>query len=123
MEQVEKETDGLLLICDNTDQGGKMLQEIDGRLEMLKTQQNDTEATIAAQQKSQWELERQLEHLSNLKNEASALKRVVAENDRLRTEIEAIDIARDTMTRLSVTIRDSFGLYLNRNASELSTLP
>ena len=38
MEQVEKETDGLLLICDNTDQGGKMLQEIDGRLEMLKTQ-------------------------------------------------------------------------------------
>jgi DNA repair exonuclease SbcCD ATPase subunit len=119
MEQVEKETDGLLLICDNTDQGGKMLQEIDGRLEMLKTQQSDTEATIAAQQKSQWELERQLEHLSNLKNEASALKRVVAENDRLRTEIEAIDIARDTMTRLSVTIRDSFGLYLNRNASEL----
>ena len=60
-----------------------------------------------------------LEHLSNLKNEASALKRVVAENDRLRTEIEAIDIARDTMTRLSTTIRDSFGLYLNRNASEL----
>ena len=119
MEQVEKETGGLLLICDNTDQGSKMLQEIDDRLEMLKTQQSDTEATIAAQQKSQWELERQLEHLSNLKNEASALKRVVAENDRLRTEIEAIDIARDTMTRLSVTIRDSFGLYLNRNASEL----
>ena len=44
---------------------------------------------------------------------------MIAENDRLRTEIEAIDIARDTMTRLSVTIRDSFGLYLNRNASEL----
>ena len=119
MEQVEKETGDLLLVCDNTDQGGKMLQEIDGRLEMLKTQQSDTEASIAAQQKSQWELERQLEHLSNLKNEASALKRVVAENDRLRTEIEAIDIARDTMTRLSTTIRDSFGLYLNRNASEL----
>ena len=119
MEQVEKETDGLLLICDSADQGGKMLQEVDSRLELLKTQQSDTEATIAAQQKSQWELERQLEHLSNLKNEASALKRVVAENDRLRTEIEAIDIARDTMTRLSTTIRDSFGLYLNRNASEL----
>ena len=119
MEQVAKETDGLLLICDNADQGGKMLREVDSRLELLKTQQSDTEATIAAQQKSQWELERQLEHLSNLKNEASALKRVVAENDRLRTEIEAIDIARDTMTRLSTTIRDSFGLYLNRNASEL----
>ena len=119
MEQVEKETDALLVICDSTDQGGKMLQEIDSRLELLKTQQSDAEATISAQQKSQWELERQLEHLSNLKNEASALKRVIAENDRLRTEIEAIDIARDTMTRLSTTIRDSFGLYLNRNASEL----
>ena len=119
MEKVEKETDALLVICDSTDQGKKMLQEIDSRLELLKTQQSDAEATISAQQKSQWELERQLEHLSNLKNEASALKRVIAENDRLRTEIEAIDIARDTMTRLSTTIRDSFGLYLNRNASEL----
>ena len=119
MDQVEQETGSLLALCDAGDKSGQMLQEIDSRLELLKAQQSDTEATIAVQQKSQWELEQQLEHLSNLKNEAAALKRVIEENDRLRTEMEAIDIARDTMTRLSTTIRDSFGLYLNKNASEL----
>ena len=30
-----------------------------------------------------------------------------------------MDLAQDTMTNLSTTIRDSFGLYLNKTASEL----
>ena len=119
MDKLQTETDALLDLCSEADQSEKLLLEIDTRLGKLKEQQTGTDSALAAQQKSQWELERQLEHLSNLKNEASALKTVIAENDRLRTEIEAIDIARDTMTRLSTTIRDSFGLYLNRNASEL----
>ena len=119
MEKVSAETDSLLKLCDETDRGSAMLEEIDGRLKLLKEQQDSTDTALQAQRKSQWDLEQQLEHLSNLKNEAAALKTVIAENDRLQTEMEAIDIARDTMIRLSGTIRDSFGLYLNRNASEL----
>ena len=47
------------------------------------------------------------------------LRRTLAENDRLAQEIAAIDLARETMTELSSSIRDSFGLYLNKTASEL----
>ena len=41
------------------------------------------------------------------------------ENERLQQELSAIDLAQDTMTALSTTIRDSFGLYLNKTASDL----
>ena len=74
---------------------------------------------MANQQKSQWLLEQQLQHLSSLKDETAALKSVVAENDRLNTEIEAINIALETLVRLSETIHDSFGRYLNQSASQL----
>ena len=37
----------------------------------------------------------------------------------IQEELDAVDAAQDTMTNLSTTIRDSFGLYLNKTASEL----
>ena len=37
----------------------------------------------------------------------------------MQEEIDAIDLAQDTMTSLSTSIRDSFGLYLNKTASQL----
>ena len=43
----------------------------------------------------------------------------MAENDRLSQEIAAIDLAQETMTSLSTSIRNSFGLYLNKEASQL----
>ena len=41
---------------------------------------------------------------------------LLAENERVQEELDAIDLAQDTMTTLSTSIRDSFGLYLNRNS-------
>ena len=76
---------------------------------------------IEKQQRTQWELEKKLEHLSNCKNKAKALKRTLAENDRIHDEIVAIDLAQETMADLSSTIRDSFGLYLNKEASQYIT--
>ena len=57
--------------------------------------------------------------LASCKNQAEALKRTLAENERVQEELDAIDLAMDTMTTLSTSIRDSFGLYLNKTASEL----
>ena len=74
---------------------------------------------IEKQQKNQWELEKKLDHLAHCKDQTESLKQVLAENDRIREEITAIDLALETMTGLSATIRDSFGLYLNKTASEL----
>ena len=71
------------------------------------------------QQRIQWELEQKLEHLADCKTRAEALKHVLAENERIQEELDAIDLAQDTMTTLSTSIRDSFGLYLNKTASEL----
>lgn len=85
----------------------------------LQQKQENCGSTIEKQQRSQWELERKLEHLSSCKTQAEGLKHILEENDRIREEVSAIDLALETMTNLSSSIRDSFGLYLNRAASDL----
>lgn len=87
----------------------------------LQEKQNTCSEMIEKQQRTQWELEKKLEHLNNCKNQAAALKRTLAENDRIREEVAAIELAQETMTDLSSSIRDSFGLYLNKEASRLVT--
>ena len=87
----------------------------------LQEKQNTCSEMIEKQQRTQWELEKKLEHLNSCKNQAAALKRTLAENDRIREEVAAIELAQETMTDLSSSIRDSFGLYLNKEASRLVT--
>ena len=88
-------------------------------VEQLQGRQNQCSEIIEQQQRVQWELEKKLEHLAELKDQASALRQIIAENDRIREEIAAIELAQDTLKELSMSIRDSFGLYLNKTASEL----
>lgn len=85
----------------------------------LQNRQETCGEVIEKQQKTQWELEKRLEHLSACKTQAEGLKHILSENDRIREELSAIDLALETMTVLSSSIRDSFGLYLNKTASEL----
>lgn len=88
-------------------------------IESLLERENTCEDAITRQQRTQWELEKKLEHLTNCKDQAESLRHALEENERLREELTAIDLALDTMTELSSSIRDSFGLYLNKTASEL----
>lgn len=85
----------------------------------LQLKQTSCSQFIEQQQRNQWELEKKLEHLTSCKNQAATLKHVLEENERLQQELSAIDLAQETMTELSTSIRDSFGLYLNKTASEL----
>ena len=85
----------------------------------LQQKQSSCGQYIEQQQRNQWELEKKLEHLTGCKNQAATLKHVLEENERLQQELSAIDLAQETMTELSTSIRDSFGLYLNKTASEL----
>lgn len=89
------------------------------KISALREQQNNCSEVIEQQQRIQWELEKKLEHLTDCKDRAAALKRIITENDRLRQDIAAIDLAQETMQELSMSIRDSFGLYLNKTTSEL----
>lgn len=88
-------------------------------LTALQAQQENCGTELEKQQKLQWELERKLEHLAHCKDQAESLKQVLAENDRIRDEIAAIDLAQETMTELSTSIRASFGVHLNQTASDL----
>lgn len=85
----------------------------------LQERENTCNDVISQQQRTQWELEKKLEHLTSLKDHVESLKHVLAENERIHEEMAAIDLALDTMTELSASIRDSFGLYLNKTASQL----
>lgn len=89
------------------------------KISSLRERQNTCSEVIEKQQRIQWELEKKLEHLAECKDRAAALKRIITENERLRQDIAAIDLAQETMQELSMSIRDSFGLYLNKAASEL----
>ena len=95
------------------------VQEQASEINALQAKETDCDYAISRQQKAQWELEKRLDHLAHCKDQTESLKQVLAENDRIREEITAIDLALETMTELSATIRDSFGLYLNKTASEL----
>lgn len=88
-------------------------------IEKLQKQAESCSAEIEEQQKLQWELEKKLERLSFCRDQVAALQHVIDENDRLRDEVTAIDLALETMTEVSTSIRSSFGLLLNKTASDL----
>ena len=108
-------------LCDMVSQSETEIKKFLEDLSSLQTKQAGCSEMIEKQQRTQWELEKKLEHLSNCKNKAKALKRTLAENDRIHDEIVAIDLALETMADLSSSIRDSFGLYLNKEASQYIT--
>ncbi len=106
-------------LCSAVSKSEAVVTQKAAELEELSKKQENCGESIEKQQKSQWELEKKLEHLSNCKTQAEGLKHILTENDRIREEISAIDLALETMTALSSSIRDSFGLYLNKTASDL----
>lgn len=101
------------------EQSEQTLVQLSEEIGALQSNEDKFSEEIEQQQRIQWELEQKLEYLSDCKTRAEALKSVLAENERIQAELDAIDLAQDTMTSLSTSIRDSFGLYLNKEASEL----
>lgn len=97
----------------------EMLKHITEELSSLQAQEEHISEELETQQRTQWELEQRLAHLSACKDEAERFRHLLAENERIEEELAAIDLAQETMTNLSSSIRDSFGLYLNKTASEL----
>ena len=101
------------------EQSEQTLVQLSEEIGKLQLNEDKFSEEIEQQQRIQWELEQKLEHLADCKTRAEALKSVLAENERIQEELDAIDLAQDTMTTLSTSIRDSFGLYLNKEASQL----
>ena len=88
-------------------------------IENLRAKKAAYASGIDAKKQNEWELEKLMEKLAQLKEANTSLKNIIAENDKIRFEIDAIDLATETLKNLSQTIKNSFGLYLNKDASEL----
>lgn len=119
MDAFEQRMSEFLRLWEAIDQSDEALKDLTQEIADLQQQEEGCSENIEQQQHIQWELERKLEHLAACKTQAEALKSILAENERVKLELDAIDLAQETMTNLSTSIRDSFGLYLNKTASQL----
>lgn len=119
MKEFNQKMAGYQSLSTSMDKSESALRKLTDEIASLQREQHECGDVIEKQQKTQWELEKMLETLGNYKTQAEGLKHTLAENEKIMQEIEAIDMAQDTMTELSATIKDSFGLYLNKTASQL----
>ena len=119
MKLLSQRLDRFITLCHAVANSEDSLVKRSEQIAALMAKQNDCSLVIEEQQRVQWELEKKLEHLSACKDRAAALKHILNENERIHQEIASVDLALDTLKELSTTIRDSFGLYLNKTASDL----
>ncbi len=119
MNAFEGRMDELRRICRSLADAQAACEKDDITINSLREQDRSCEESISQQQKTQWELEKKLERLAVCNDRLETLSDDLSENEQIRQEIDAIDLSLETMTELSATIRDSFGVYLNKTASEM----
>ena len=119
MESFRTHMDELLRAEEELETQRTALAEVSAELQNLSNDERRYDVELQKQNEKQTELEGKLQHLANVKNRAEMLKRTLDENDAISTEIDAINLAAETMTELQSSIQSSFGHYLNKEAGEL----
>ena len=119
MESFRTHMDELLRAEEELETHRTALAEVSAELQNLSNDERRYDVELQKQNEKQTELEGKLQHLANVKNRAEMLKRTLDENDAISTEIDAINLAAETMTELQGSIQSSFGHYLNKEAGEL----
>ena len=119
MESFRTHMDELLRAEEELETHRTTLAEVSAELQNLSNDERRYDVELQKQNEKQTELEGKLQHLANVKNRAEMLKRTLDENDAISTEIDAINLAAETMTDLQGSIQSSFGHYLNKEAGEL----
>ncbi len=109
----------LACLAERLEKSEECVQEQALKISALQEKEKSCDEMISRQQRTQWELEKKLDHLAACKDRMEALEQTLEENKRLQEETAAISLALDTLKGLSATIRDSFGLHLNKTASEI----
>ena len=119
MESFRTHMDELLRAEEELETQRTTLAEVSAELQNLSNDERRYDVELQKQNEKQTELEGKLQHLANVKNRAEMLKRTLDENDAISAEIDAINLAAETMTELQSSIQSSFGHYLNKEAGEL----
>jgi len=111
--------DELLKINGELTSNKEVLDALTQELQGLNDDERRYDVELQKQNEKQTELEGKLQHLVNVKNRAEMLKRTISVNDALTEEIDAINLAYETLTELEASIKQSFGHYLNKEAGDL----
>ena len=85
----------------------------------LSKKQSDYQADIYKQQDTNRKVEDKLILLNELRNRSLELRNTIAENNRIKEDIDAIDMAKENLSELSSELRSSTGAYINREAGEI----
>lgn len=88
-------------LCDMLDQSEHALDKYTEDISSLQEKQNNCSEMIEKQQRTQWELEKKLEHLGACRTRAAALKRVLLETTGSGKRSWPRDGSGDPMTELS----------------------
>jgi uncharacterized protein YhaN len=119
MDSFEKHMDELLKISEKLSEDRASLEAITQEIQGLNDNERKYDVELQRQNEKQTELEGKLQHLVNVKNRVEMLKRTISENDAITEEIDAVNLAYETMTELEGSIRSSFGHHLNKEAGDL----
>ena len=94
-----------------------MLNGFTEKRDALLSEKSRCSDEIENQHKIRFAVEGKLSEENELRSRASGLRDMIAQNNRLKQQIDAIDIAIDTIRDLEDTISDRIGSYLNDEAS------
>ena len=118
MDAFEHRMNTLADICGITAELKDAIASQDQKIASLHESQAKVRDEISTQQNTQWELDRRLSELNDMKDRASALLTTIRRNQRIREDIDAVELAMETMRDLTGSVRTTFGLALNKRASE-----
>lgn len=103
----------------STENKAQQISELYKARQELAKQTEETEQELAKQKATQEDLMKKIVTINELRDKNETLKVVMARNDSINDELEAIDIALETIDALSKEMKTSFGLHLNKEASAM----
>ena len=85
----------------------------------LNAEYSDCLDKLSEQHKRKAGVEELLSRAAELRNQGARLQRIIRNNKAVRENLEAIQLAEETLTELAQDIRNAAGTYINKAASEM----
>lgn len=104
---------------DNIESLKKDREKLMDSLQNLNQIQSDYVEKLNQQRKIKSGVETDIIELGSLKRKLNSLKLKLSENKIIRTDLEAISIAEETLKKLEVDIKNSVGTYINKEAGDM----
>ena len=96
-------------------------KQISDKIIELSRKQFGYQEDISRQQDINRTVEEKLLLLNSLRNKAMELKLVIAENSRVKMDMDALSMAAENIAELSREVKGSIGAYINKAAGEILT--